>query len=167
MRLDFGVPPATLPHKRRSKSYRKEGSETVTAVIETRSEKTVLFKKPHSAQGEQKQSAPRFDSGFTLSRMLPKQTELRHSQCQSSFYGTTLKEYEVRRYRAQVAFSAVFRKESRLPRALQDFASKSGSYTRVFLPRSAFIDRKHTANVFFTVKEQRFLIKMGWVCGAH
>lgn len=67
--------------------------------------------------------------------------------------------YEMRQYLAEVAVSAVLRRNIRLPPALREDALESGKSTLISFLCSAFPSKKHPANTFSTAQEVKCLRK--------
>lgn len=68
--------------------------------------------------------------------------------------------YEMRRCSTEVAFSAVSKRNSRLPPAVKNEVLDSRRGALVSLFCSAYINKMRQANVFYTVEEVTFLKKV-------
>lgn len=154
-RLDFGLPPATLPRKRSHESSRSEVLKERQPSLSLKA-RGVLFEKLRSAQDAWKRS-PSVSTDLMLSRLTSKREELRHGQCENSVSETKPVRYEMRRYPSEADVPAVFKRISKLPPAFQHELLESPKAALFFFLRSASINRKNRTNIFFTAEKINFL----------
>lgn len=74
--------------------------------------------------------------------------------------------YKLEAYPREVATLAAFKRNSRLPPAIRDKSMEKRGFLVLALLRSAFIGKKHRANIFFSAEDVKFLREMAWDWGA-
>lgn len=98
---------------------------------------------------------------------VPKLRDARHGQLENFISEKMPVGYKMQRYPAEVAVSAVFKRNSGPPPALPDEALRFRSFVLIFLFRSAFVKKMHFAKIFFTVEEVNILREIAWARGAY
>lgn len=103
----------------------------------------------------------------TLERTKAKAKHLKHGRFAGSVFKSHPVGYESKQYSSELAVFTEFKRNTRLPPALQEDDLESSSSSLLDLLRSAFIPKEHRASLFCTVEEVKFWREGVWVCRVY